>query len=513
MHRPVAAERCYTTAMPDPFADRPLPTWYDDAKLGVFLHWGLYSVPGWAPQVGDIQSVLRAHGPAHLLANSPYAEWYANTMRIPGSPTAAHHREVYGDTPYEAFVEPFTSASAGADLDALAAVCASAGAEYVVLTTKHHEGWCLWPTEVPHPVRGDAWRSPRDLVGDLSAAVRSAGMRMGLYYSGGYDWSVHDVVIRDAGTALLAIPQTPEYAAYVDAHYRELIDRYEPSVLWNDIAAPTPLDLLGLFAHYYDRVPEGVVNDRWAQGTVGGGPAAQKAFHAAVTGGSWLVERAWPILPSKYKGLSFSVTPRHHDFTTPEYAQHDEIQAAKWESTRGVGHSFGANRNERPADVLTGADLVRSFVDIVAKGGNLLIGIGPEPDGSIPHWQQAPLRALGEWLAVNGGAVFGSRPWEVASSRTAQGTPVRFTRTAEAVHAVLLEAPPRRDVVLWGVDASDVRDVSVAGLGSDEVSWSVDGGTLSLRLPERLPATPALTVSLGPADAVRPVDLPSHPQP
>ncbi|MEZ5141241.1 MAG: alpha-L-fucosidase [Acidimicrobiales bacterium] len=497
--------------MTDPFADRALPDWYDDAKLGVFLHWGLYSVPGWAPQVGDIQSVLREHGPAYLLANSPYAEWYANTMRIEGSPTWSHHRAVYGDdAPYDVFRDPFRAQSAGADLDALAGVCAASGARYVVLTTKHHDGFCLWPTAVAHPHRGSDWHVERDLVGDLTGAVRSAGMRMGLYYSGGLDWSVHPVVIRDAASALLAIPQTREYAAYCEAHYRELIDRYEPSVLWNDIAAPTPLDLRSLFGHYYERVPDGVVNDRWAQGALPDGPIVGAVGQAAVRAAGWLVERAWPVLPRRYKGLSFAVRPLHHDYTTPEYAQHDEIQAEKWESTRGVGHSFGANRNERPQDVLTAAELVRSFVDIVAKGGNLLIGIGPEPDGTVPEWQQVPLRGLGDWLAVNGHAVFGSRPWEVASSRTAEGSDVRFTRTGDAVHAIVLETPPRRRVTLWGVDASGVGEVSVGGVPADQVSWTVEGGMLAVELPDWLPVSPALAISLSPGSGVRPAPLPAH---
>ncbi|MEI8334698.1 MAG: alpha-L-fucosidase, partial [Chloroflexota bacterium] len=74
----------------------PLPDWFCDAKLGVFLHWGLFSVPGWAPQVADVQQVLREEGPAGLFRDNPYAEWYRNSMQLEGSPTWAHHREAYG---------------------------------------------------------------------------------------------------------------------------------------------------------------------------------------------------------------------------------------------------------------------------------------------------------------------------------------------------------------------------------------------------------------------------------
>ncbi len=138
----------------------PLPEWYDDAKLGVFLHWGLYSVPAWAPRVPDIQTILRRHGPRRMLRNNPYAEWYANTVQIPGSPTRLHHDRTYGQGfAYDGFAALFEKASSAADLDALAGLCRRAGARYVVLTTKHHEGYCLWPTGVPHPAKG-AYHAP-----------------------------------------------------------------------------------------------------------------------------------------------------------------------------------------------------------------------------------------------------------------------------------------------------------------------------------------------------------------
>ena len=132
-----------------------VPVWYDDAKLGIFIHWGLYSVPGWAPRVPDIQQLLVKDGPKRMLRENPYAEWYRNTMQIQGSPTARHHAEVYGeDYPYDNFVRTFDAASSGADLDALADVCRAAGARYVVLTTKHHDGFALWPSAVAPPGQG-----------------------------------------------------------------------------------------------------------------------------------------------------------------------------------------------------------------------------------------------------------------------------------------------------------------------------------------------------------------------
>ena len=94
-----------------------VPEWYEDAKLGIFLHWGLYSVPGWAPQVANIQDLLQQHGPKAMLRDNPYAEWYMNTMQVEGSPTQQHHRRTYGaDFPYHRFAETFDEQSADADL-------------------------------------------------------------------------------------------------------------------------------------------------------------------------------------------------------------------------------------------------------------------------------------------------------------------------------------------------------------------------------------------------------------
>src|SRR5690606_319674 len=118
------------------------------------------------------------------------AEWYDNALRDPTSPTSAHHRQHHGDAPYDAFRAPFDAASQAFDAGAWADLFARAGARYVVFVTKHHDGYCLWPTDVPNPWK-PGWNSERDFVGELAEAVRARGMRFGLYYSGGLDWTAH----------------------------------------------------------------------------------------------------------------------------------------------------------------------------------------------------------------------------------------------------------------------------------------------------------------------------------
>ncbi|BCN48254.1 hypothetical protein RE9416_15550 [Prescottella equi] len=218
---------------------------------------------------------------------------------------------------------------------------------------------------------------------------------------------------------------------------RERIDRYGPSVLWNDICWPSGGNLAGLFAYYYNTVEDGVVNDRWAEQDV----KRDRTSESLLRGAGELAQRFWRFVPDDRKELAFPGS-EHYDFKTPEYAQFDTIVDEKWESTRGVGHSFAANRNERPEDIVTATELIRSFVDIVSKNGNLLIGIGPAADGTVPEEQQAPLRGLGEWMAINRDAVIGSRPWTTAAGTTSEGSCVASTCVECAVSSCSVTPPP-----------------------------------------------------------------------
>jgi alpha-L-fucosidase len=476
-----------------------VPEWYEDAKLGVFLHWGLYSVPGWAPLTPDIQELLVCRGPKRMLRDNPYAEWYLNSMQIRGSPTQHHHRRVYGsDFPYDGFVTEFDEATSSARPDALASLCRDAGARYVVLTTKHHDGFALWPSEVPHPVKG-AYHSRRDLVGELSDAVRSQGMRMGLYYSGGYDWPYNGAVIRRAADVVLAAPWDDAYCDYVTGHVRELIERYRPSVLWNDISWPAGGNLPALFAHYYNTVADGVVNDRWLQPK----PVRGAVRPTLLRFGGELIDLLWPLIPAHRKRLTFGV-PRHFDFRTPEYEVLGRVTQGKWELARGVGHSFGANRHERPDDIITATELIEMFCDVVAKNGNLLIGVGPRPDGTVPESQQAPLRGLGRWLSVNGEAVYGTRPWTVAETTTTKGSPVRFTQRDQRVYALLIGTSRSRRFTVPDVDASRATQIRLVGL-PEPLVWASDDGRLTVTLPDRLPTGAVSALDLG--SDVRPLSI------
>ena len=155
----------------------------------------------------------------------------------PDSPVARHHREVWGNRPYERFADDWVAGLAQWDPTEWAARFAATGARYVVLVTKHMDGYCLWPTDVRNP-RRPGWHSRRDVVGELREAVLGAGMRFGIYYSGGLDSTFKDRAIGSVADLIDAVPRG-DYPAYAEAQVRELIARYRPSVLWNDIAWPT----------------------------------------------------------------------------------------------------------------------------------------------------------------------------------------------------------------------------------------------------------------------------------
>jgi alpha-L-fucosidase len=304
--------------------------------------------------------------------------------------------------------------------DEWASLFKKSGARYVVLTTKHHDGFRLWPSKVTNPHASGRQLNPtRDLVGDLTKAVRAAGIRMGLYYSGGLDWTFTSEPIRTREDLMARVPQSEEYARYADAHWTELMERYEPSVLWNDINYPRAGKIAQLFAQFYNNVPDGVINNRF--------------------------------------GVPFA------DYTTPEYAKYDKITFEKWESCRGLGFSFGYNQVEGPDQVIKPNELIALLVDIVSKNGNLLLNIGPKANGSISEIQLDRLSKLGSWLDVNGEAIFDSRPWVRASATTPEGADMRFTCNRGSLYAIFVGQASGNSLKIPSAKAAEGTTVEILG--------------------------------------------------
>ena len=466
------------------------PDWYEDAKLGIFVHYGLFSVPGWAVvSEGDITQTLRKMGWAGHLRVNPYAEWYLNTLRIKGSPTQEYHRNTFGqDFSYDDFVPRFDEANTRWDPDAWAALFERVGARYVMLTSKHCESFQLWPSAHPNPFKKN-YTAKRDIVGELTSAVRARGMRMGLYYCGGFDWTFNTVPITTAADLGLSIPQSLEYIEYCTSHWHELIERYQTSVMWGDVGYPFKADVPALFARYYNSVPDGVINDRFYQVD----PAPLKRL-VRIPGMRSLINR---ILTKAFLNGKTSTPTVHSDFTTPEYSSSRVLTAKKWETCRGLGYSFGYNRNEAAAHMLTIEELVRMFVDIISKNGNLLLNVGPMADGTISNLQLERLEGLGAWLAANSEAVFGTRPWHAAEGETREGIGVRFTQKPDTLYAILLGTTPGVSVTLSGLRAAPNMTASQLGF-TPPLAWQQASDGITISFPTPPPAETVLALKLAP---------------
>jgi len=365
-----------------------IPDWYQDCKLGIFIHWGLYSVPAFAPPTVELGVVNNEE----WFCNNPYAEWYFNSVNIGRGPSYEHHIETYGkDFPYENFADMWKAEKF--DPAEWATLFKEAGAGYVVLVTKHHDGFCLFPSKYTDYHAGN--RGPmRDLVGELSNEVRDKGMKMGLYYSGIIDWRfASDPIFTDDQVSLNCSP-TYEYADYAYKQSLELIDRYHPSLFWNDIGWPFAgeRNLPYLLAHYYNTCEDGLVNDRF--------------------NGLW------------------------KDFSTKEYQYGTVTKEEKWEMCRGLGLSFGYNAVEGDEHILSVEKLISLLVSTVANNGNLLINIGPKADGTIPKIQAEKLQGLGSWLKINGEAIYKTRCSE-RNSMQLTSADVHFTETNDALYLIL----------------------------------------------------------------------------
>ena len=429
--------------------EREVPEWFLDAKLGFMVSWGAFSVPAWGEPIGELGTI---EDWKEWFKHNPYAEWYYNTIRIEGSPAREFHKKNFNDCDYDDLLDMWKAEKF--QPDEWAKLFAYAGAQYIVPLSKHHDGITLW--DAPGTgTRNTVHRGPkRDLIGDIATAVRKAGIRFAVYYSGGLDWEVTKTLpaISDnnQGVEGMQRPVDAAYSMYAYKHVIDLIDRYKPDVLWNDIQWPDfskregEYSLAALFDYYYKEVPHGVVNDRWGKDT-------------------------------------------HFDYETSEYQFHTESEnASAWENCRGIGLSFGYNQVESEQHSLNTESALRHFLDIVSRGGNFLLNVGPTASGEIPEIQKKVLMGLGDWMAINSGAVYATRAIkEIPETDTPW---VRWAKKGNSVFAYI-------DVVgnvEFSAPASLVNDKKATIFGGAAISATRNGDKISMTIPT--PKVPGPTV-------------------
>ncbi len=337
---------------------REVPSWFEDAKFGIFIHWGLYSVPAYAPK-------------------GKYAEWYGyhcdeiTERSANDSDYYYYHQKTYGENfKYNDFVDKFKAENF--DAEQWVKLFEDAGAKYMNLVSKHHDGFCLFKSKYAWNWNSVDVGPHRDFCRELKDACDKSDVRFGVYHSV-YEW-FHPLYLKD--------PE--EYAVkHLIPMLKELIEEYKPATLFTDGEWEHPssvwhsTDFLQWLYNESSVKDYIVPNDRWGKETRGR------------LGGNLTTE--------------YGLINENHDSI--------EVIDRVSEECRGIGASFGWNRFETVEDYLSEEELIKMLVDLVSKGSNFLLNVGPTDDGRIPVIMEERLRQLGQWLKVNGEGIYCSRKY------------------------------------------------------------------------------------------------------
>ncbi len=465
-----------------------VPSWFNDAKLGVIVGWGLYSIPAFAPTGKSSNVLISEEGWEEYFIRTPYGEWYSNSIKIPNSPASQYHNQRYGESfKYEDFAPEFKKCIEQWNPNKWADFFNEIGAKYVVYWAKFHDGFLMWPSKFKCPVK-ENWFSERDTVKELADAVRARGIRMGVYYSGALDWAFTEDPIEDLVDLMTSGPKTKEYGEYVDNHYRELIDRIKPDILWNDIAYPPKGCREEIIAYYYNTVREGCINDRWVKYGRIMNYTKKQPLRALV---NWIGKR---IMKAGKTGTPSSI---HVDFLTPEFTSFKTIQKKKFEAILSFGTSVAYNAQEKDSEYHSVEQMVYWFCDIISKNGNLLLVVSPKADGSIPEIQSKRMLEFGGWIKKNNEAIYGSCPWLLNKGKTDEKFEVRYTVNTNSLYAFLLGNPPNAPITIKGLILKDNTEISLLGY-CEKLEWQNKNNNLIVDFPSKLEKSPAYVLKINP---------------
>jgi alpha-L-fucosidase len=430
---------------------RPVPAWFTQAKFGIFIHWGMYAVPGWC-------------------SKGNYAEWYQYGLQTNDTARQQYHKAKFGNKTYYDLAPDFK-----AELfkpDEWAKLFEQSGAKYIVLTSKHHDGYTLWQSKEANKTWGFPWNAvelgpKRDLIAELFAAVRKTSVHAGMYYSL-YEWF----------NPLWKSDKKKFVEEHTWPQMKELIHNYQPDVFWTDgdwEADENVWKSKEFLTWLYNESPvkdKVVVNDRWGAG----------------------------------------VRFNHGGIYTPEYQPDLDFEDHAWEESRGMGYSYGYNREEDAWDYNSTRSLVLQLVDKVSRGGNFLLDIGPDEHGKIPPIMQERLLQMGEWLQLNGEAIYSTTRWK-EHSQWSEGNRNYTNRSGDmllkitvdpdpgyavkevfytynagsnALYAISPKYPANRKLVLKNIvlpSGTVIRFLST----QQKLSWKQAGTNVEIQLPEYNP--------------------------
>lgn len=452
-----------------------VPDWYQDAKFGIFIHWGVYSVP--------------AYG------GNSYGEWYPYNMYRKGTKVNKHHIATYGPLDkfgYKDFIPMFKAEKF--DPDAWAKLFKDAGAKYVIPVAEHHDGFAMYKTSLT------IWNSynmgpHRDIVGELAKSIRKEGIVFGLSFHRAEHWfyfyngrlipsDVNDQKYRDFyGPPEEGGYDFPNHAMSTDflndwlLRSNELVDKYQPQIMWFDqwIERDGFEPYLKSFASYYYN-------------------------HAKEWNKKVVINYKYDAFPARAAVLDI------------ERGKQADIRKLPWQSDDAVGfNSWGYVDGDH---YKSPQFLIDELIDIVSKNGNLLLNIGPKADGTIPQEQQELLLNIGKWLKINGEAIYGTRPWRIFGEGPAKSiggdhidkkvepyTPqdIRFTAKGDILYVIPLVMPKGKiSVKSLSTKEEKSKITSVNLVGSNErIKWKQEKNGLIIQPPNEYPSEYAPTFKIG----------------
>jgi alpha-L-fucosidase len=445
-----------------------VPAWFNEAKFGIFMHWGLYSVPAY------------------------HNEWYEKHMYATFS---QWHREHFGPQDqfgYKDFIPRFTCEKF--DPDAWADLFKKSGAKYLLPTAQHHDNFALWDSAVT-PFNARQMGPKRDLIGDLAKAVRARGLKFGVSNHGIENFQFINPTAELAADlkskqADLFDPKWADFYHVADRSDEacrkflvdwalrnvELIDKYQPDILWFDNGVDQRyLDPIKLWvaAYYYNRAAE------W------GKDVSLSTKKAAFAPSNKNTETIGSII----------------DFEKVGARSPSGIRPGSWQVDDPIGsNSWGYISDLKLVPV---GSIIQKLVDTVSRNGNFVLNISPKSDGTIPQDQQEELLEIGRWLDVNGEAIYGTHNWSSfgEGGERGSGTPmIRFTVKGENLYAILVGNWPGGAVIIKTLSLGKMPEgkiESITLLGSDgEAQFSQGDDGLSVTLPATPPCKYAYTLKI-----------------
>ena len=462
----------------DSLSENGVPDWYRDAKLGIFIHWGVYSVPAYGNE----------WYPRRMYLNEVDKRRDVNVFQ--------HHLETWGPQKtfgYKDFIPMFRAENY--DPNAWAALFEEAGAKYVVPVGEHHDGFPMYASSFTNWDASEMGPK-RDLIADLEKAVRARGLKFGISSHRAFNYGYYardesyDTVDEEnfglygepredlyftSGQNYDWFPQSEEFRDEWLARTAELVEKYRADLIWFDFGIGPPQVVTDAYTNPY-------------------APHLQRFL-------AYYYNRAKAWGTTGVANYKLDAMPETAAVLDLERARLSGTRELFWQTDTSVSFSsWGYVDNHRYKDV---GLIVTEFVDIVSKNGCLLLNIGPRPDGTIPDEEAAMLREIGAWLRVNGRAIYGSRPWKVygeGPTETVEGhlseqrnqrmgaEDIRFTTKGDTLYATALGlADDEWRIRTLGKSSPELEGQTISGvtlLGHDgEIDWSQDNDALVIKSP------------------------------